>query len=87
MIGPGGRIINQIKDATKATIDLDEEGGVEVTAATVEAAQQAADLISLIVEDPPAGKVFRWTEAPGSWGVRGMLELRDLSLELRCYLR
>ena len=60
MIGPGGRIIKQIRDATKSTIDLDEEGNVEVTAATVEAAQQAADFISLIVEDPPAGKVFRW---------------------------
>ncbi len=60
MIGPGGRIINQIKEQSKVSaIDMDEEGNVEVTAGTLEAAQTAADYISLIVEDPMPGKVFR----------------------------
>ena len=58
-LAPGINFPPQIREATKAVIDIDEEGNVEVTAGTVEAAQTAADYIGLIVDDPPVGKVFR----------------------------
>ncbi|GAX83401.1 hypothetical protein CEUSTIGMA_g10826.t1 [Chlamydomonas eustigma] len=60
VIGPGGRIINQIKEVSKVSdVTMDEEGNVEVTSTILENAQKAADFIQLVVEDPPIGKVFR----------------------------
>ena len=49
---------------------MDEDGNVEVTAPSLEAAQMAADFITLIVEDPPPGKIFRCA-AGGRWGLCG----------------
>ena len=61
VIGPGGKIIQGIQEASGATVSIDEidEGGyIEVAAANSASIDKALDMITAIVELPEEGKVY-----------------------------
>ncbi|MDE5921172.1 MAG: polyribonucleotide nucleotidyltransferase, partial [Paramuribaculum sp.] len=70
VIGPGGKVIQGIQEASGATVSIDEipEGGyIEVAAANKPSIDKALEMINAIVELPEEGKVY-------SGKVRSILE-------------
>jgi polyribonucleotide nucleotidyltransferase len=64
VIGPGGKVIQGIQEASGATVSIDEidEGGyIEVAATNKESMDKALALINAIVELPEEGKVYSGT--------------------------
>ena len=64
VIGPGGKIIQGIQEASGATVSIDEiddHGYIEVAAANKDAIDKAMELINAIVELPEEGKVYTGT--------------------------
>ena len=64
VIGPGGKIIQGIQEASGATVSIDEidEGGyIEVAAANKDSIDKALEMINAIVELPEEGKVYTGT--------------------------
>ena len=64
VIGPGGKIIQGIQEASGATVSIDEidnAGYIEVAANNREAMDKALELINAIVELPEEGKVYTGT--------------------------
>jgi polyribonucleotide nucleotidyltransferase len=61
VIGPGGKVINEIIDATGASIDIDDTGLVFVTADKKEAAEKAVSWIKDIVREVVIGETFKGT--------------------------
>ena len=61
VIGPGGKVIQGIQEASGATVSIDEidEGGyIEVAASNKESIDKALSMINAIVELPEEGKVY-----------------------------
>ena len=61
VIGPGGKVIQGIQEASGATVSIDEidEGGyIEVAASNKESIDKALAMINAIVELPEEGKVY-----------------------------
>ncbi len=61
VIGPGGKIIQGIQEASGATISIDEidnEGYIEIAATDKDSMDKAMDMINAIVELPKEGKVY-----------------------------
>ena len=61
VIGPGGKIIQGIQEASGATVSIDEipEGGyIEVAAPNRDSIDKALDMINAIVELPEEGKTY-----------------------------
>ncbi len=61
VIGPGGKVIQGIQEASGATVSIDEipEGGyIEVAAANKPSIDKALEMINAIVELPEEGKVY-----------------------------
>lgn len=70
VIGPGGKVIQGIQEASGATVSIDEidEGGyIEVAASDKQSIDKALELINAIVELPEEGKTYTGT-------VRSILE-------------
>ncbi len=64
VIGPGGKVIQGIQEASGATVSIDEipEGGyIEVAAANKASIDKALEMINAIVELPEEGKVYHGT--------------------------
>ncbi len=64
VIGPGGKVIQGIQEASGATVSIDEipEGGyIEVAAANKASIDKALELINAIVELPEEGKTYHGT--------------------------
>ena len=64
VIGPGGKVIQGIQEASGATVSIDEipEGGyIEVAAPNKDAIDKALELINAIVAMPEEGKVYHGT--------------------------
>ena len=59
VIGPGGKIINGIIDATGVKIDIEDSGLVFITSEDAAAAQKALDWIKNIVREVEVGEVFQ----------------------------
>lgn len=59
VIGPGGKVINEIIDACNVSIDIEENGEVCVTAEKEESAQKALEWIKNIAREVTVGEVFR----------------------------
>ena len=62
VIGPGGKVIQGIQEASGATVSIDEveDGGyIEVAAVNKESLDKALSMINAIVELPEEGKVYR----------------------------
>jgi polyribonucleotide nucleotidyltransferase len=59
VIGPGGKIINEIIDTTGVTsIDIEDDGFVAVTGVNPEAVKKAVDWIQNILRDIEVGEVY-----------------------------
>lgn len=58
VIGPKGKIINEIIAETGATIDIEEDGMVFVTSQSEEAAQKAIEWIKNLTREVKIGEVF-----------------------------
>ncbi len=59
VIGPGGKMINEIIDETGATIDIKDSGSVFVTSSSEEAAWKAVTWIKNIAREVEVGEVFQ----------------------------
>ncbi|MFH0840024.1 MAG: polyribonucleotide nucleotidyltransferase [Candidatus Omnitrophota bacterium] len=58
VIGSGGKVIRKIIEDTGATIDVEDDGTIQVASADGEALQKALDIIISITADPEIGKIY-----------------------------
>lgn len=61
VIGPGGKVINGIIDATGVEIDIEDDGLVSITAVNKEALEKAEKMVKDIVREVEAGEIFDGT--------------------------
>lgn len=59
VIGPGGKIINQIIDETGVEIDIEDDGSVFITADNPEAGEKASEWVKNLTHEVAAGEVFK----------------------------
>jgi len=59
VIGPGGKIINQIIDETGVEIDIEDDGSVFITAASPEAGKKASEWVQNLTHEVTAGETFK----------------------------
>ena len=87
IIGPKGKTIRGIQDATGAKISVEDSGIVTIGAVGGEAGQKARDMIAAIVAEPEVGKIYegpvKSTTAFGAFveilpGVEGLLHISEL---------
>jgi polyribonucleotide nucleotidyltransferase len=58
IIGPGGKIIRGIIDATGAKIDIDDDGTVIIASVDQVAGEAARDKVLELIEEPEIGKIY-----------------------------
>jgi polyribonucleotide nucleotidyltransferase len=58
LIGPGGKVIKEISNATNSRIDVDDEGKVVIAAPEGESARVASAMINKIAQDAEVGKLY-----------------------------
>lgn len=58
VIGPGGKTINEIIDATGVQIDIEQEGIVLITSTNEESAQKAIDWVKRLTKEIVVGELF-----------------------------
>ena len=58
LIGPGGKTIKGIQEATGAKIDIDDDGTIKVAAVDATASKAAIDWIRGIVAEPEVGVIY-----------------------------
>lgn len=87
VIGPKGKTIRGIQDATGAKISVDDTGLITIAAVGGEAGQKAKDMVQAIVAEPEVGKIYegqvKSTTAFGAFveiipGVEGLLHISEL---------
>lgn len=59
VIGPGGKVINEIIEKCEVSIDIEDSGKVFITAEKEEAANKALEWVSNIVREVKVGEVFQ----------------------------
>lgn len=59
VIGPGGKMINQIIAETGATIDVEDDGRVTVTCDKPEGMKKAVDWIKMLTKEVIVGEIYR----------------------------
>ncbi len=87
VIGPKGKTIRGIQDATGAKISIEDSGIVTIAAVGGEAGTKAREMVMAIVAEPEVGKVYegpvKSTTAFGAFveiipGVEGLLHISEL---------
>ncbi len=58
LIGPGGKTIRSITEATGAQIDIEEDGRVYISTADAAAAQQAVTMVEALTREIKVGDIF-----------------------------
>lgn len=58
VIGPGGKVINNIIDETGVKIDIDDDGGVVIASENTELGEKAIAMIEEIVKDVEVGEIY-----------------------------
>lgn len=58
LIGPGGKNIKRITAETGATIDIEDDGTVQIAAADSSASEKAVEAVKRITEDVEVGKIY-----------------------------
>jgi len=61
VIGPGGRMIKKIIEATGVEIDIEESGKVNIASSSKDACDKAAEMVKEIVQEIEVGKVYLGT--------------------------
>ena len=56
---PGGKMIKEIIDSTKASIDIDDSGKVTVAAPNLQALEDATNYINGIAGEPEVGAIYK----------------------------
>ncbi len=59
VIGPGGKMINQIIDETGVSIDIEDDGSVFITSSDETSAQKAVEWVMNITREVKAGELFQ----------------------------
>lgn len=59
VIGPGGKTIRAIVEQTGATIDVEDDGTVNIASANGAANAKALEIIQNLVQEPEIGKVYK----------------------------
>jgi polyribonucleotide nucleotidyltransferase len=59
LIGPGGKTIRGIQDATGAKLDIGEDGTVEIAHASAEGAEAAKQAVEALCEEVRVGKIYK----------------------------
>lgn len=59
VIGPGGKIIKKIIQDTGATVDIDDDGTVQVAGNDPKSIEMAVAIIKGITEEPEVGRIYR----------------------------
>jgi len=59
VIGPGGKVINEIIDATGVQMDIEDDGTVMITSVDQEAGKTALERVKNIVREPEIGEIFQ----------------------------
>jgi polyribonucleotide nucleotidyltransferase len=87
VIGPKGKTIRGIQDATGAKISVEDSGLITIAAIGGEAGEKARDMISALVAEPEVGRVYegpvKSTTPFGAFieilpGVEGLLHISEL---------
>ncbi len=58
VIGPGGKMIREITEATQTKIDIEDDGTVKIASADAAAANQAVDWIRGLTATPEVGQIY-----------------------------
>ena len=61
IIGPGGKVIRGIVEATGVKLEVEDDGTVLIASTDEIASQRAIDMIKAIVEEPEIGRIYRGT--------------------------
>ena len=59
VIGPGGKIIKKIIQDTGATVDIDDDGTVQVAGTDPKSIEMAVAIIKGITEEPEVGRIYK----------------------------
>ncbi len=59
VIGPGGKIIKKIIQDTGATVDIDDDGTVQVAGTDPKSIEMAIAIIKGITEEPEVGRIYK----------------------------
>jgi len=87
VIGPKGKTIRGIQDATGAKINVDDTGLITIAAVGGDAGEKAREMVAAIVAEPEVGKVYegpvKSTTPFGAFveiipGVEGLLHISEL---------
>jgi polyribonucleotide nucleotidyltransferase len=93
IIGPKGKTIRGIQEATGATINVDDDGTVTISSPGGEGGERARKMISAITEEPEVGKIYEGVVKsttsfgafveiiPGTEGLCHISELQDARTE------
>jgi polyribonucleotide nucleotidyltransferase len=88
IIGPKGKVIRSIQEATGAEINVEDDGVVTISSVDGPAGERAREMISAIVQEPEVGKVYegvvKSTTAFGAFveilpGTEGLLHISELA--------
>ncbi len=58
VIGPGGKVIRSIVERTGASIDVEDDGTINIASADEEAAKQALEIIRELTQEAEIGKLY-----------------------------
>ncbi|OGF33416.1 polyribonucleotide nucleotidyltransferase [Candidatus Falkowbacteria bacterium RIFOXYD2_FULL_35_9] len=61
VIGPGGKMINEIIDKTGVSIDIEDDGTVFITSVSENGSKEAVEWIERLTEEAKIGKVYEGT--------------------------
>jgi polyribonucleotide nucleotidyltransferase len=59
VIGPGGKVVRGIVEATGVKIDIEDDGTILIASTDAEAAKMAMEMIGKITEDVEVGKIYK----------------------------
>lgn len=87
VIGPKGKTIRGIQDASGAKVNIDDTGLITIAAVGAEAGDKAREMVMAITAEPEVGKIYegpvKSTTAFGAFieimpGVEGLLHISEL---------
>jgi len=61
IIGPGGKVIRGIIEATGVKMDVEDDGSVTIASADSAASQKAIEMVQRIIAEPEIGKIYKGT--------------------------